>query len=171
MYEPTVIVAPAIAVTAAEAKASQVFSADDDDSYVNLLLSIAQAQIDGWSGWLGRAVGVQTLEVTVPDCWVLDKSCLLPPYIDTVTDIVSEDGLTRAFRYRAGYLTVPAPIKHAIILMAGALRDAKPDEGGEIRREMVDGVGSLEYQLADSGAAEMSSAAQNLLRPYKVLRV
>lgn len=171
MYEPTVIAGPAAAVSSAEAKASQVFAADDDDNYVNLLLSVAQAQIDGWTGWLGRAIGIQTLEVTVPACWTLDKNCLLPPYVDTVSDTLSEDGRTRAFRYRAGYLTVPAPIKFAIILMAGALRDAKPDEGGEIRRETVDGVGSLDFQLADGAGAAMSSAAQGLLQPFKVFRL
>lgn len=171
MYEPTVIAGPAAAVTAAEAKASQVFSADDDDSYVELLLSIAQAQIDGWTGWLGRAIGLQTLEVTVPACWTFDRSCLLPPYVDTVTDTLSEDGLTRAFRYRAGYTTVPAPIKHAIILMAGALRDATPSDGGEIKSRTVDGVGRFDYTTSDGAGDAMKNAAMALLANYKVLRV
>ncbi|WP_291209004.1 hypothetical protein [Hyphomonas sp.] len=55
--------APAAAVTAAEAKATQVFPTSDGDTYVDLLLAVAQQSVDGPNGWLGRAIGTQTLEL------------------------------------------------------------------------------------------------------------
>jgi hypothetical protein len=65
---------------------------------------------------------------------------------------------------------VPRRIKHAIILTAGVLRDAIPNEGGAIKRETVDGVGSMDYSLPDGASNAMEKAAANLLSTYRVLK-
>jgi hypothetical protein len=172
---PVVIEGPAIVVTAAEAKAAKVFSADDGDSYINMLLAVAQSQIDGSDGILGRAIGLQTLELTVFAHTVVDTSRLpLPNYIDTVSDTLSQDGRTRAFRWRAGYpdaASVPAAIKHAIIMMAGVLRDAVPADEGALKSKTIDGVGRWDYSLPDGAAASMQKCADSLLAQFRVPRV
>jgi hypothetical protein len=167
-----VVEGPARAVLAVEAKATGVFGDDEEDNLVQLLLDIAQAQIDGWDGWLGRAVGLQTLEIKRPTDCVLDLGQLpLPPYVQTVSDVVT-DGV-RTFRWKAGYgetpaKPLPAPIRHAIILMAGILRDAVPDAGGGIRRETVDGIGSTDYALPNGAAEAMRKTADNLLSTFRI---
>lgn len=175
MQIPVVIAGPASVVTAAAAKASKVFSADDGDTYIDMLLAVAQSQIEGSDGILGRAIGLQTLELTVPAGCVVDTSRLpLPNYIDTVSDTLALDGCTRAFRWRAGYLTpsvVPPAIKHAIIMMAGVLRDAVPSDEGSLKSKTIDGVGRWDYSLPDGAAAAMRSAADALLSQFRVPRV
>lgn len=167
MFKPKLIEGPAIAATPAEAKAVGVFSADDNDAYIETMLAIAQSEIDGWDGWLGRAIGEQTLEVTVPGSWEFDEDCLLGPFIEEVSDVEQSDG-TRKYQYKAGYQTIPPAIKHAIILMAAELSDAVPDEGGLIKRETIDGIGSQEFSLPDGAAASMRSAAGRLLERFWV---
>ena len=169
---PVLITGPAAAVTVAEARASRVFAASDNDAYITLLLSIAQSQIDGWNGSLGRAVGLQTLEVQIAASRFWSTLCLpLPPFVGLTSDTLSGDGRTRTIRYQAGYATVPLALKHAIILMAGVLRDAVPDDEGSIRRETVDGLGSFEYSLPDGAADVMQKSADSLLKLYRVPRV
>jgi hypothetical protein len=172
---PVVITGPQAVVTAADARLASVFTDDDEDSYINMLLAVAQSHLEGSDGTLRRSIGLQTLELTVPARYAVDTSRLpLPDYIDTVSDTLALDGRTRAFRWRAGYETpakVPAAIKHGIILMAGVLRDAAPSEGGFLKRKTVEGVGSREYTLPDGAAAAMRTAADNLLRQYRAPRV
>jgi hypothetical protein len=61
-----VIDPPPAVVTPAEAKTAGVFLVSDDDTMVTMLLAVAQADIDGPPGWLGRSIGVQTLEMRQP---------------------------------------------------------------------------------------------------------
>ena len=72
-----VITPPTPAVTAAEAKMAGVFASTDADAMVDALLGAAQAAIDGPDGWLGRSIGVQTLELRQPafDRWRLTLPC------------------------------------------------------------------------------------------------
>jgi hypothetical protein len=166
-----VVEPPERVVSASDARAAKVFSADDDDDYVNLLLDVAQAEIDGWDGWLGRAIGEQVLEMTMPASCKVDASAFpLPPFISIVSDTVSDDGKTRTVRWNAGYADgeIPAPIRHAIILMAGQLRDVVPSDVGDIKRKTVEGVGTWEYSLPDGAAEAMKSAAKRLLAPYRI---
>ncbi len=168
-----VIEPPQRVVSASAAKAAKVFSADDGDAYVNLLLDVAQAEIDGPNAWLGRSLGEQVLETTMPAACEVDTSMLpFPPFVSIVSNTVSDDGNTRTVRWNAGYVDgeIPAPIRHAIIMMAGQLRDAVPSDDGAIKRKTVDGVGSWEYSLPDGAAAAMKAAAERLLAPYRVYR-
>ncbi|MGU3495927.1 head-tail connector protein [Xanthobacteraceae bacterium A53D] len=40
----------------------------EDDAYIEGLIAAAQAHIDGPSGYLGRAIGIQTLEMVLDGC-------------------------------------------------------------------------------------------------------
>lgn len=172
---PVLISGPEIVVTAAEARATGVFTPGDADAYVNLLLRIAQEDLEGSDGRLGRAIGLQTLQIEVPASCTIDTSRLpLPPYIETVSDVVN--GVTRTFQWKAGYganpaMPIPAAIKHAIIMMAGVLRDAVPADEGVLKSKTVDGVGRWDYSLPDGAAASMQKAADALLSRYWVPRV
>ena len=166
-----VIEPPENVVTAEEAKSARVFTDADDDDYVDMLLEIAQSEIDGPQGWLGRCIGEQQLQVTLPASADVRIDCLpYRPVTEIISDVLSDDGCTRVVDYWAGQPVeeVPKRIKHAIILMAGALRDATPDVGGFIKRETVDGIGSTEYSLPDGAADAMKSAAERLLASYRV---
>lgn len=178
MQIPVVIERPTAVVTPAEARAAKVFSASDGDSYVSMLLAIAQAQIEGSYGRYGMAIGRQTLEITLPAHCSVDVTDLpLPPYISTVSETLSDDGRSRRFRWLAGYggdepaQLVPVQIKHAIIMMAGALRDAVPDDEGAVKSKTIDGVGRWDYSLPDGAADAMRRVADSLLEPFKTMRV
>lgn len=204
MPSVVVISGPAVVVQASEARTARVFSADDGDDYVNALLAIAQAQIDGPTGWLGRAIGAQTLELRCDYFGAFDTRLLCPPVKQVVSVEVegvngsqtvdppiyrlvglperprlalvygavwpsfrpAEDAVR--IRYEAGYVTVPAPIKHAIIMMAGVLRDAVPSDSGALKSETVEGVGRWDYALPDGAAEAMQKVAETLLSPYRV---
>ncbi len=166
-----VIEPPETVVTAQEARDARVFTTDDEDDYVDTLLEIAQSEIDGPAGWLNRAIGKQLLQITLPACTDVKMECLpYPPVTEIVSNVLSDDGCTRVIQYWAGQPIdeVPKRIKHAIILMAGVLRDATPDEGGLIKRKTVEGVGSREYTLPDGAADAMKTAAERLLSTYQV---
>jgi hypothetical protein len=99
-----VIEPPELVVTAEEARTARVFTADDDDEYVEGLLEIAQSEIDGPAGWLGRSIGVQTLQVTFPSCTDVRPECLpYRPVIEILSNVLSEDGCHRIVEYRAGH--------------------------------------------------------------------
>lgn len=166
-----VIEPPELVVSADEAREARVFSTDHDDDYVEMLLDIAQSEIDGPSGWLNRAIGEQLLQITLPACVEVEADCLpYPPVTEIVSDVESDDGCTRVVQYWAGQPIeqVPRRIKHAIIMMAGTLRDAVPDAGGTIKSKTVDGVGRWDYSLPDGAAAAMKSTAERLLSTYQV---
>jgi hypothetical protein len=166
-----VIEPPDVVVTPDDARLTRVFKADDEDEYVEMLLSIAQSEIDGPQGWLGRAIGEQDLEATFPACFQPTEERLpYPPLIEVLSNELSGDGCTRKIIWRAGYEEVPPALKHAIIMMAGELRDAVPNDGGDIKRKTVDGVGSWEYSLPGGAADAMKSAAERLLAPFRVYR-
>lgn len=168
-----VIEPPLPAVTAEDAKLVGVFGDDEDDAYIDILLAVAQSQIDGPNGWLGRSIGLQTLQIELTSgCEISTYRLPLPPFVDVVSDM-TVDGV-RTYQWRAGYgadpaKPLPAAIKHAIILMAGALRDATPDEGGQIKSRTIDGIGRWDYTLADGASALMQKASEALLSPFRVL--
>ena len=166
-----VIEPPELVVTAAEARTARVFTDADDDDYVDMLLEIAQSEIDGPSGWLGRCIGEQQLQVTLTALADVRLDCLpYRPVTEIISNVLSDDGCTRIVEYRAGQPVeeVPKRIKHAIIMMAGALKDATPSEGGFLKKKTVDGVGSREYTLPDGAADAMKTAAERLLSTYQV---
>lgn len=165
-----VVIPPDPVVSAQEARDVRIFTDADDDDYVDLLLEIAQSEIEA-PGWFGRAIGEQVLQIELPAwCEVDLKSLPFPPFISIVSEVVSDDGQTRTVQWNAGWPIdeVPKAIKHAIILMAGTLRDATPDEGGFLRKKTVEGVGSREYTLPDGAADAMKATAERLLMRWRI---
>ncbi|TPN43213.1 head-tail connector protein [Mesorhizobium sp. B1-1-7] len=58
-----VITPPSPVVSLNEAKARLNVDFDDDNSLITALIAAVQGNIDGPAGWLGRSIGVQTLEM------------------------------------------------------------------------------------------------------------
>lgn len=81
-----VITPPAPVVTWEEAEAHLVLDGDvSHQTYVESLIAAATAHIDGPSGWLGRAIGVQTLEArfSLLSCSVIRLP--FPPALELVS--------------------------------------------------------------------------------------
>lgn len=83
----TGVVAPAPIVTVAEVKAWTRIDCADDDALVEGLIVAATQWLDAPSGWVGRALGVQTLEMTFgAECWRRGR---LPLWYPPIRDVVS----------------------------------------------------------------------------------
>ncbi|MFY9292692.1 MAG: head-tail connector protein [Methylorubrum rhodinum] len=120
---------------------------DGEDAYIADLVEVATAHIDGPQGWLGLALGEQILEATLcaPD-WSASRRVPIGPLREILSETPSVDGRSVAVRYRAGHpvsgegaaLTsaVPAPIRHAILLMVGDLY-ANRESSGSIQSHEV----------------------------------
>ncbi|MCW0235273.1 MAG: head-tail connector protein [Ferrovibrio sp.] len=145
---------------------------DDDDAYIASLVGAAVANIDGPEGWLGRALGEQSLVLTLDafPCGRRRLSIPLPPLVSVeAVSYIDGSGTEQSlagFRvfgvgapyggyvlpplgqdwprthcdpgsvtveFTAGYGNgIPAPVRHAILLMIGhwfrnreAVEDAK----------------------------------------------
>ena len=142
---------------------------DEDQQYVELLISAATAWIDGPAGWLGRAIGKQTLEYR-SDCWPAE----LPyrPAIDIVTVTVGgvtvEDVTVRpdgrlsyphglgsgevVIQYRAGYEKAPDPVRVAVMMLVAQWYNTR------------------ENVITRTITSEMPFAVDALLQPYRVYR-
>ncbi|KQP34298.1 hypothetical protein ASF27_01685 [Methylobacterium sp. Leaf102] len=118
-----VVTPPAPILTVEQAKRHLRVEGGDEDAYIVDLIAVATAWIDGPDGWLGRALGEQVLEAVVPSsAWAGERWLPLPPLLDILGETPSDAGFITV-RYRAGYAggAVPAPIRHAILLMVGHL--------------------------------------------------
>lgn len=118
-----VVTSPVPFITADQAKRHLRVEGDDENEYIEGLIAVATAWIDGPDGWLGRALGSQVLEAVLPSrVWAGERRLPLPPLVEILSETPSDDGVTTV-RYRAGYAAdaVPAPIRHAILLMVGHL--------------------------------------------------
>lgn len=127
----TVITPPEPIVSWDEARVHlRLEDGDDQQAYVEGLIAAVTAWLDGPVGWLGRALGEQTLEAVFPIYGEPAARCYpYPPFLSLVSDVPAVDGATTAVRWRAGYEAgkVPAPIRHAILMMVSHLfnnRDA-----------------------------------------------
>ncbi|GAA0262635.1 hypothetical protein LNAOJCKE_5185 [Methylorubrum aminovorans] len=159
----TVITPPEAIVSLEEAKRHLRVEHDSDDAYIEGLIGVATSAIDGPMGWLGRALGEQTLETEVSACtWRDDPSLPYPPLLAVESETPSQDGRKVRIRYRAGYpvvgegdnrrSTVPAPIRQAVLLMVGDLY-ANRENGGP---------------SASAAAVSMPVTADRLLQPFRV---
>lgn len=84
---PVFVVDPPLAVvTLAEAKGHLRRDDEDDNDLIEGCLAAAQGSIDGPAGWLGRALGLQTLELHCDGFLGLDCLTLpCPPFVDMVS--------------------------------------------------------------------------------------
>ncbi|WP_185982824.1 phage gp6-like head-tail connector protein [Aureimonas mangrovi] len=167
-----------------------------DDALVTTMIKAAQAEIDGPTGWLGRSLGEQTLELA-SECW--PSSLPSRPIIEiesiTVDDIEVEgvgiefDGCliipdnaprpARKFRcrYRAGYNgkpdnapstgEVPPNAVAAVILMTQELL-AQTKANGGLRTFAIDGGFSEAYNSPEMVAKARTVAVDRLLAPLRV---
>ncbi|MCC0806511.1 phage gp6-like head-tail connector protein [Methylobacterium sp. W2] len=119
-------------VSLAQAKKHLRVEHGDDDDYIADLVAVATGWLDAPDGWLGRALGLQTLEMVVPArLWSRDRQLPFPPLVEIVSVTASDDGETTVVRFKAGHDFAgngdekrwlgPAPIRHAILLMVGHL--------------------------------------------------
>lgn len=183
-----VIVLPDPVVELEEAKDHLGVDSNDSDMLVDAYLAAATAHIDGPDGWLGRAIGEQTLELFRPAPALIDRARLPFAPILGVDAVHARSGdgwvivdptgyelrgdwlLFRAgaepmggwpigdaeglrIRYRAGYETVPAPIKAAILLMTGDLFR---------NRDTV--------SASTASTIPMTTTVANLLAPFRMWR-
>lgn len=165
-----VIEPPLPAVTYEEAARHLRLDGDDEREYVEALIAVAQSHIDGAEGWLGRAIGVQTLEVrcehwpsSLPfrpissivsvsvDGAPVDGIGVEPDGVLIVPPRVARPAKEMSIRYLAGSETAPAPIRHAILLMVGDLY-ANRETTSERPR----------------GSIDMSVTVERLLAPYRI---
>ncbi len=180
-----VITPPAPVVTWGDADKHLKLSGDtSQQGEVEAMIAAATATIDGPDGWLGRALGAQTIEVRLDRFDVFGIILPFPPlisvenvkYLDTTNveqtldeteyellgpRLVTAHGTTwpgslcrpEAVRvtYRAGYASIPTPIRAAILLMVGDLYRYRETA------MMVSGM-----------AVPMSTTVERLLSPFRV---
>ena len=91
-----VVTPPAPVVTWEEAEQHLRLDGDvEQKPMVERLIAAATAHIDGPQGWLGRALGLQTLETFLPAFGVTSICLPYPPAVDIVSiDYVDGDGAT-----------------------------------------------------------------------------
>ncbi|WP_336800807.1 head-tail connector protein [Kaistia sp. MMO-174] len=120
-----VVEAPAAVVTWAEAKAHLRLDGDDEQTYVETLIAAATAWIDGPSGWLGRAIGLQEL-VTVFDSFD-DPLMLMAPVDPESVEIryVDADGVEQALPSAAFRLSGPPSCPRVIAVHGVAFPSAR----------------------------------------------
>lgn len=185
-----VITPPAPVITPQEA--AEHLKVDDfaeEGGIIEAMVAAATAHIDGPDGWLGRAIGVQTLEAYLPAFGVTSIGLPYPPAVDIVScdyidssgnaaEVAADDYELRGqllrpawskawpaaqwrgcdgepvrIRYRAGYETVPAPIRAAILLMVGDLYRNRS---------------TVSHGREQPNAVPMSTTVENLLGPYRI---
>lgn len=158
----TVITPPDPVVSLDQAKRHLRIDHPDDDEYITGLLEVATGWIDGPSGWLGRALGEQVLEARFPAAVdAAQRAYPYPPFVALVSDVPQPDGCSSLVRWKAGYpktqegkSTVPAPIRHAILLMVSHLFNNR------------DAVTTTAAQ-----PATLPMGVEALLAPYRMWRV
>ncbi|MBA9061689.1 hypothetical protein GGQ91_001066 [Methylobacterium fujisawaense] len=154
----TVVVPPAPIIALDDAKAHLRVDHADEDALIAGLVEVATAWLDGPDGWLGRSLGEQVLETDFsvnldPD----DRVYPCPPATGLLDETPDPESGTVTVRWRAGYpvvdgrSTVPAPIRHAILLMVGHLYGSR------------DAVTTTAAQ-----PAELPLGVQALLAPYRI---
>ena len=167
-----------------------------DDPKVIAAIAAVTGTLDAPTGWLGRAIGAQTLELRLErfDCGEIALPC--PPiigsvvieYLDTDLDEQTFDAENYELlsdgriwlktgkswptlgqhpepiriQYQAGYSTVPAAIKQAVIVMVQDLI-ATSAENLFVRSDEVEGVGTVQYTVSDQASALVQRAADRLL--------
>jgi len=190
-----VVVPPAPVVALAMAKAHLRVDGDDSDQLIAAYVAAATAHIDGPDGWLGRAIGPQTLRATFNGF----GDCLLPLPQGPLIDIVSikyDDGdgveqtvspadytLDRRGALRAFGTAWPSarawPDSVRIIYRAGYVADVDADPLVASPPPAI--VAAILLMTGDlfsnretgvigtiSGAVQMSTTVENLLAPYRV---
>lgn len=156
-----VITEPGPIVSWGEARAHlRLDDGDEQKGYVEGLIAVATAWLDAPDGWLGRALGDQVLEARFPTLlegseWP-ERCYPYPPFRELLSEVPGTVEGTTVVRWRAGYEAgkVPAPIRHAILLMVSHLFNNR------------DAVSTTTAQ-----PAELPLGVEALLSPYRIWAV
>lgn len=172
---------PADVVSLDDAKLHLHVTHNDEDTLIPTYVAAAFGHIDGPKGWLGRCIGLQTLEarldgfscrtIRLPYPEVISVQSVT--YLDAAGDEQTtafqqygdeiEPGLglswplpqfgreTVRIRYTAGYQIVPEPIRAAILFMVGDMHAFRATA-------VAGGV----------AAVPMSATVENLLAPHRI---
>ena len=182
-----VITPPAPVVTLDEAKAHLRLGGDDggEDTLIAAMIAAATATIDGPDGWLGRAIGVQTLEARLDlGAWPQLISLSYPP-ISSIVSVTYLDANRQPVVADAGtyeligndVIAIGAPAWANAWSGAEALRvrfiAGYPEVPAPIRAAILLMVGDL-YRFRETASpvqmseVPMSTAPAALLAPYRV---
>lgn len=186
-----VVVPPEPVVTWEEADEHLKLDGDtSEQAYVESLMAAAQGHIDGPDGWLGRAIGPQTIEARFAAFWNGALSLPFPPHIEIVSiqhaDAAGAPTMVDALAYeldcsglslRSGYAW---PYVNGI--GAVRVRYRAGYDGGEgrqlpapIRAAILIMVSDLyknrgSTSVVASNPVSMPTTAESLLAPFRVWR-
>jgi uncharacterized phiE125 gp8 family phage protein len=191
-----VVTPPAPVVTWEEADEHLRLDGDTDQQpYIEGLLAAATGHLDGPDGWLGRALGVQTLEARLDWFGCLPITLPFPPLIDLVSvKYIDADGVeqtlatdqyvVRGNRFWPAYdVTFPTPRNEPeavrIRYRAGYVQDAMADPlvaalPAPIRAAVLLMTEDLYKNRGGTivgrsvAAVPMSTTVENLLGPFRV---
>ncbi|KRE02592.1 hypothetical protein ASE61_15050 [Bosea sp. Root670] len=189
MARIAVITAPQPVMSAVQVRAGMPALAGVDEGVLDALIAAATEELDGPTGWLGRSIGLQTLELRLGAFPCGPIRLPLPPVIEVVSitytgsggsnvvmpttdyDLVGDciapksgwpAGCYIRVRYKAGYDETPSRIKVAVQLRVGELNGQMVHDG-LLKKEVVEGVGSFEYDLGGSSQRSATSRAVEAL--------
>jgi uncharacterized phiE125 gp8 family phage protein len=101
-----------------------------------------------------------------PDGWVvLNEGSAWPTILDAINAV--------RVRFTVGYgapADVPAAIRQAIIMMVGGLYASAKSDGG-LKREIVEGIGTKEWDTTGGLEAANTRVVEMLLRPFRKMTV
>ena len=188
MASVVTITAPAVLVSLANIKAHLNIGAGvtDDDAILTIYIAAACAHIDGPDGWLGRAIGMQTLEYRA-DTFSTDP-ILLPvgPVISVVSvKYIDTSGVEQTLSSTVYQLTADALLvayqqswpalrgdAEGVRVLFTAGYAATPPAVAAAVMLMVGDLYSRRETVADgiTSAVAMSTTVESLLSPFRAWR-
>lgn len=108
------------------------------------------------------AAGDYTVDTYNEPGWIIPDASWPTP-LDTVNAV--------RVRFIAGYATIPAPIKHAILLTIGGWYKTMFGANQFLSSDKVEGIGERRYVLSEQATAMIDSAASSLLEGYRMYSV
>lgn len=176
----------AFLVSLDEAKAQCRVDHSDDDDYLRAIVEASYQALDGWDGWLGRALLTQSWEMRLDAFDCTPMRIPLPPLIslDSIK-YVDANGTVQTISAPA-YEIVPGGTWHARLRpVYGTSWPSPRCEEGCVRIGFTAGYGdplkvpapirqaillniAWLYENREADMTELSLAAQNLLSPYRV---
>lgn len=176
-------------VSLEEAKAHLRVDHDDDDDYIESLIEVATATIDGPAGWLGRCLVEQTLEWRGSGFGPCDGRLPYPPVVDI--EAVEYDDSVGAQQTVPGasYRVIGQPNQPRVALAVGASWPSARCDDEAVRVRYVAGYGGPEdvpapirhailltvsqlYEnreaASETAQVELPFAVTALLGPYRV---
>ncbi len=180
-----VATAPAAVITTAEAKQHLRVDGDEENALIDAYVAAATAHIDGPAGWLGRALGRQTLTAYF-DSFECGGLCLPYPPVLTLTSVkyldaagVEQTIAGSIYELMGDNLVTkvdqvwPRPRWRReavrVTYVAGYLELPKPIRAA-ILLMTGDLYGNRETVATGRQRVDMSTTVENLLSPYRVWR-